>query len=148
MKTATSFAFALLLGACHSEPAMTFGLHVRATTGDDPAEQTSDWCFPAGAHTGETIGTSIDRWEIGEPPPHLFMDAEPDAWDEVYRVRVYVALEREADGGWWQPSEILAERVYDAKFGEGGARDSFVVDFEGEPYTVEVQGLSATDTCP
>jgi hypothetical protein len=147
MKTATFFAFTLLLAACHDEPTMTFGLDVRVDDGSQPAEQTSDWCIPPGAASGETSGSSIDRWEIDEPPPHMFMDAEPDADENVYRVRVYVASERDEDGIWWEPSEILAERVYDAEFGESGARDAFVVDFEGEPYTVEVRGVPATTTC-
>jgi len=46
------------------------------------------------------------------------------------------------------PSEVLAERVYDSKFGEGGQQDSFVVDFEGEPYTIEVLGIPAFASCP
>ncbi len=148
MKTATFFAFALLVAACHDEPAMTFGLDFRVRDGGEPSEQTSAWCIYPGATGGETTGSSIDRWEIDEPPPHLFMDAEPDAEENVYRVRVFVASERERDGIWWEPSEILAERVYDAEFGESGARDSFVVDFEGEPYTVEALGIPTTAACP
>src|SRR5262245_14640658 len=129
MKTASSFAFALLLAACHDEPLMTFGLDFRVHDGSQPSEQVSAWCVDPGASSGATTGSSV-VWEIDEPPPHLFMDAEPDAEENVYRVRVYVALERDEDGMWWEPSEILAERVYDAEFGEGGAGDSFVVDFE------------------
>jgi hypothetical protein len=91
--------------------------------------------------------SSIDRWDIDEPPPHLFMEAEPDAEANVFRARVYVASERDPDGIWWLPGEILAERVYDGAFGESGARDAFVVDFEGEPYTVEVLGVPASTTC-
>ena len=152
MKSLISFAFALLLAACHDEPVMTFGLGVRVDDGNEPAEppldeETIDWCIPPGAASGEGSGSSIDNWEIGEPPPHLFMDAEPHAEQNVYRVRVYVASEYEKDGIWWQPSEILAERTYDGTFGESGGHDSFVVDFQGEPYTVQVLGLPATTTC-
>jgi hypothetical protein len=147
MEKATCFAFALLLAACHDEPTMTFGLDVRVHDGAQPAETTSEWCIAPGSASGETSGTSIDKWEIDEPPPHLFMDAEPDAEENVFRVRVYVASEREKGGIWWQPSEILAERVYDGQFAESGEHDSFVVDFEGEPYTVEVMGLPAAASC-
>ena len=145
MKKATLLPFALLVGACHEEPAMTFGLNFSVGFGSQPAEQSS--CIPPGSHSGETTGNSIDNWEIGEPPPHLFMDAEPDAEQNVFRVRVYVASEREKDGIWWTPSEVLAERVYDGSFGESGARDSFVVNFEEEAVTIEVLGLPATATC-
>ena len=152
MKKAICFAFALLLAACHDEPEMTFGLGFRVRDANQPAEpaldeEAIDWCISPGASSGETAGSSIDNWEIDEPPPHLFMDAEPDAEANVYRVRVYVASERDRDGIWWVPSEVLAERVYDGAFGENGGRDSFVVDFEGEPYTVEALGLPATATC-
>ena len=152
MKSAIYFATVLILAACHEEPEMTFGLGIRVldgSEGDDVTqltEQTIDWCIAPGAATGESSGSSID-WKIDEPPPHLFMDAEPDAEENVYRVRVYVTSERDEDGIWWVPSEVLAERVYDAEFGENGGRDSFVVDFEGQPYTVEALGLPATATC-
>ena len=146
MKKASLLPLVLLLGACHEEPAMTFGLNFRVGDSTRPVEQAS--CIPPGANSGETTGSSIDNWEIGEPPPHLFMDAEPDAEDDVYRVRVYVAYEIEKGGIWWEPSEILAERVYDVTFGESGGQDSFVVDFEGEPYTVEVVGIPAHASCP
>jgi len=145
MKTPTSFAFALLLTACHDEPLMTFGLDLRVLDGSQPAEQTSASCVDPGASSGATTGSSI-VWGLDEAPPHLFMDAEPDAEDNVYRVRVYVSSERDEERLWWKPSEILAERVYDAEFGEGGARDAFGVDFEGQPYTVEVLGVPVT--CP
>jgi hypothetical protein len=147
MKHANSFAFALLLGACQEEePTMTFGLALRALGTDRPAELAQPLCSPPGAYDGSTTGVSIDVTEIGELP-QLMLEAEPDAEENVYRVRLYV-LEREPGQIWWEPGEILAERSYDGDFGERGEQDSFVVDFDGEQYTVEVLGLPAATPCP
>lgn len=145
MKSLTSFAFTLLLAACHDEPLMTFGVDFRVVDGSQPSEQVSAWCVEPGAGSGATAGSSI-VYSPEEQPPYLIMDAEPDAEENVYRVRVYVSSQRERGGIWWEPSEILAERVYDAEFGEGEASDSFVVDFEGERYTVEATGVATG--CP
>lgn len=147
MKKAILVASVLLLAACHEEPTMAFGLEYRVLGSELPAEPVHSGCTPPGAYGGLS-GSSIDSWEIGEPPPHLFLEAEPDAEDDVYRIRVFIALEREEDGIWWEPSEMLAERTYDSTFGELGERDSFVVNFEEQTYTVEVQGLPPGATCP
>jgi hypothetical protein len=148
MKKALLFALALLLPACEQEsPSMTFGLDFRVRKNDLPFAQTSDWCLPPGAGDGNTSASSIDYWEIGGQPPHLFLETYPDAEQNVYRVQVYSALEREKDGIWWEPSEVLAERSYDSAFGEGGGVDSFVVEFQGEPYTIQAQGLPPSTTC-
>jgi hypothetical protein len=146
MKQAILVAFALL-AACHEEPAeMSFGLNIRLLeSGDVPSEGASSSCIPPGGNTGE-VG-SFGAWDIGEPPPHLFVEADPDAEEDVYRVRVFIASERDADGIWWIPSEVLAERSYDSAFGESGALDSIVVDFKGEPYTIDVLGLPTAE-CP
>jgi hypothetical protein len=146
MKQAKFLAFALLLTACHEEPEMTFGLNFRVVESNMPSEQLSSSCHPPGANSGET--SSFGSWTTGEPPPHLFVEADPDAEENVYRVRVFVASERDEDGIWWKPSEVLAERTYDSTFGESGAQDNIVVDFEGEPYTVEVLGLPPAAPCP
>jgi hypothetical protein len=149
METANLFAFALLLAACHEEPTMTFGLKLRVLDSDRPPEQEQTMCRPPGEYGGSTVGVSIDKWDIGEPAPHLFLESDPDAEENIYRVRVYTAVDHEEGGGvWWEPSEILAERSYDSGFGEGGEQDSFVVNFEEQPYTVEVQGLPSLATCP
>ena len=149
MKKAILLSFALLLTAClEEEPAtMTFGLELSVLHDNLPRDQVGSMCVPPGAHSGE--GTGFGAWGNEEAPPHLFVDAEPDAEDNVYRVQVYVASERDADGIWWTPSEVLAERSYDGAFGESGGEDSFVVDFEGQPYTTLVLGLPASTTpCP
>lgn len=145
MKPANLFAFALLLSACHEEPAMTFGLNFRVIESTTPPEEMSSSCHPPGANSGET--SSFGSWTTGEPPPHLFVEAAPDAEENVYRVRIFVVSERDADGS-WKPGEVLAERTYDSTFGESGAEDTILVDFEGEPYTVEVLGLPSAATCP
>jgi hypothetical protein len=146
MKDAIFFAFALFLGACQEDATMTFGLSMRALGSDRPAELAQDMCSPPGVHDGSTTGASIDVTEIGELP-QLFLEADPDAEANIYRVRVYVA-EREDGELWWEPGEILAEHRYDSEFGESGGQDSFVVDFDGEQYTIEVLGLPAAATCP
>jgi hypothetical protein len=148
MKEAIFFAFALLLPACHDEPTMSFGLLLRSRESSLPPEQGLDSCRPPGEYGGSRFGVSIDNWEINEPPPHLFLETNPDAEENVYRVRVYSALEYEKDGIWWKPSELLAERTYDSAFGEGGRQDSFMVDFGEEQYTVEARGLPPDATCP
>lgn len=125
---------------------MTFGLALRALGTDRPAELAQRVCSPPGAYDGSATGVSIDVTEIGELP-QLMLEAEPDAEENVYRVRLYV-LEREPGQIWWEPGEILAERSYDSEFGERGAEDSFGVDFDGEEYTVEVLGLPAATPCP
>jgi hypothetical protein len=144
MKASILVAFALL-AACHEEPAMTFGLNFRLLDGSPLSEGVSSSCIPAGRHTGEPSG--FGAWDIGELPPYVIVEAEPDAEEDVYRVLVFVASERDADGIWWTPSEVLAERSYDSTFGESGAQDSIVVDFKGEPYTIEVLGLPTAE-CP
>lgn len=141
-------ALALLLSACEEDPIVTFGLDFRVRDGELPSEQTAAFCLPPGASHGSTSASSIDAWEIDEPPPHLFLEADPDGEENVYRVRVYVASERDDEGFWWEPSEVLAERVYDSAFGEGGSADSFVVVFEGQQYTVEARGLPPDAPCP
>lgn len=125
---------------------MTFGLNLRVIESNTPPEQVGSSCHPPGANSGETSG--FGSWTTGEAPPHLFVEADPDAEKNVYRVRVFIASERDADGFWWTPSEVLAERTYDSAFGESGEQDNIVVDFEGEPYTVEVLGLPPAATCP
>lgn len=145
MKYATLFAFALLFTACHEEPTMTFGLDFRLLRSDLPEEDAGGWCVPPGNYGGQISAVSL---EFDGPPPHLFIDADPDAEEDVYRVRVYVASEREKGGVFWEPSEILAERTYDAKFGASSGADSLSVEFEGRGYTVEAQGLPADATCP
>lgn len=148
MRSPILFAIALLLPACEGgDPSVTFGLEFRARYGDLPSQQTAELCEPPGRYHGNTSASSIDEWQIDEPPPHLFLETNPDGYDNVYRVRVYVASERDADGIWWKPSEVLAERVYDRQFGEGGATDSFMVDFEGQQYTVETRGIPPDATC-
>jgi hypothetical protein len=145
MKQAILIAFALL-AACHEEPAaMTFGLNIRLLESDVAPEGASSSCIPPGSNTGEV--SSFGAWDIGAPPPHLFVEADPDAEEEVYRVRVFIASERDADGIWWKPSDVLAERRYDSTFGESSAQDSIVVDFAGEPYTIDVLGLPTAE-CP
>lgn len=149
MKKASLLTFALLLAACHEEePTMTFGLDVHYRESARAAEQALSWCRPPGDYHRSTSSTSIDNWDIGEPPPHLFLETDPDAEENVYRVRVYVVSEVDAQGFLTKPSAVLAERGYDSKFGESGEQDSFEVDFDGEPYTVEVQGLPPGSTCP
>jgi hypothetical protein len=143
----SALAFALLLAACHEEGAVSFGLDFRVI-GSAAEAQSAQLCTAPGAYHGSVVASSIDDWEIDEPPPHLFLEAYPDGEQNVYRIQVYSASEREADGIWWEPSEILAERTYDAAFGENGGRDSFVVDFEDQRYTVEVQGLPPDAACP
>jgi hypothetical protein len=148
MKKAGLLSFALLLAACHEEPTMTFGLEVRYRESSLAADQALSWCRPPGDYHGAFSSTSIDDWDIGEPPPHLFLETDPDAKENVYRVRVYVVSEPDAEGFFTKPSAVLIERDYDSKFGEGGLQDSFVVDFNGEPYTVDVQGIPPESTCP
>jgi hypothetical protein len=145
MKT-TLIGFALLLAACNEDPTLTFGLEFRVAD-TDTGTLSAQMCRPPGEHDGNVSGTSIDDWAIDEAPPHLFLDAEPDGEANAYHVQVYSASERD-DGIWWLPSEILADRTYDAAFGEGGGEDSFVVDFEGQRYTVTVLGLPPDATCP
>jgi len=147
MKKTMLCTFGLLLAACHDEPTMTFGLEFRVA-GSETGALTSQFCSPPGEYGGLMHGSSIDDWEIDEPPPHLFLEAEPDAEENVYRVQVYVASELEEDGIWWEPSEVLAERTYDSAFGESGAQDSFVVDFEEQRYTVEGAGAPARHRMP
>jgi hypothetical protein len=148
MKAVIFFASALLLAACHESPTMTFGLSVRVRGENEPPDPTQLSCRPPGASDGSTTGSSVDEWEIGEGPPHLFLELEPDAEEDVYRVQMYLASEVEDNGIVWKPGEVLAERTYDSEFGETGAQDSFVVDFEGEPQIVEVQGLPPGASCP
>jgi len=143
----SALAFALLLAACNEEGSVTFGLDFRVI-GSELGAQSAQVCTPPGAYHGSVSASSIDDWEIDEPPPHLFLEAYPDGEENVYRIQVYSASEREEDGIWWVPSEILAERTYDAAFGENGGRDSFVVDFEDQQYTVEVLGLAPGAACP
>jgi hypothetical protein len=138
----------VLFSACHVEPLMTFGLEFRARGGDTPPGQAQVMCRPPGESDGNSTAGSIDHWEIDEPPPHLFLEATPDAEENLYRVSVYSASERDAHGIWWKASQILAERTYDGEFGERGQTDSFVVDFEGEQYTVDVLGLPPSASCP
>lgn len=140
-------AFALLLAACNEEGTVTFGLDFRVT-GSNTGAQSAQVCTPPGAYHGNSSASSIDDWGIDEPPPHLFLELYPDGEENVYRIQVYTASEREDDGIWWVPSEIIAERTYDAAFGENGATDSFVVDFEEQQYTVEVLGLAPGAECP
>jgi hypothetical protein len=142
-------AFALLHVACHETPTMSFGLSFLIRGSDlPPTETAQSSCTPPGASHGSISASSIDDWEIGEPPPHLFLELDPDAEENVYRIRVFSALEHDEDGFWWVPSEILAERSYDGAFGESGAQDAFVVDFEEQQYTVDVQGLPPDAACP
>jgi hypothetical protein len=143
----SALALALLLAACNDEGTVTFGLDFRVI-GSDSEAQSAQVCTPPGAYHGSLSASSIDDWEIDEPPPHLFLELYPDGEENVYRVQVYSASEREKDGIWWEPSEILVERTYDAAFGENGRTDSFVVDFEGQQYTVEVLGLAPGTDCP
>lgn len=139
---------ALLLSACPDDPPVTFGLNFRFLESDIPAEeQANAWCLPPGQSHGSTSASSINI-AIGDTPPHLFIEAAPDGKQDVYRVRLYTAAERDADDFWWVPSEVLAERSYDSEFGQRGEQDSIVVDFEGQQYTVEVLGLPAAATCP
>ena len=91
--------FALLLAACHDEPADDVRARLSRAR-RQPACRSREinrrsTAYPPGAGSGETAGSSIDNWEIGEPPPHLFMDAEPDAEGTSTGSRVYVASERE-----------------------------------------------------
>lgn len=146
MKNISACVVALLLAACHDEPAMTFGLEFRFLDPDMPDGPATTSCVPPGSHGGETSG--VGSWPTGAPPPHLFLEAEPDAEENVFHVRVFVASERDEDGIWWVPSEVLAERTYDGAFGEGGGEDSIVVDFEGRPQTIEVLGLPPEAPCP
>lgn len=148
MKRALPLALALLLSACPEDPPVTFGLNFRFLERSVPAEEHGNaWCLPPGQYHGNISASSINV-AIGDTPPHLFIEADPDGKQDVYRVRVYSAAERDADGIWWLPSEILAERSYDSEFGQRGERDSIVVDFEDEQYTVEVLGLPASTSCP
>lgn len=148
MKRAICCAFALLLPACHDEPTMTFGLDLLYRESSEPPEEALPHCRPPGEYGDTPSGVSIDHWEIGEAPPHLFLESTPDAEENVYRVRVYSSSEREKDGVWWAPDEVLAERTYDRAFGESGGRDTFTVDFGAEQYTVEARGLPPDATCP
>jgi hypothetical protein len=147
MKKAIFFAFALLLPACHEEPTMSFGIHLKYRDSSSPSVPENDDCHPPGSY-GVGSGASIDNWEIGEPPPHLFLEVNPDAERDVYNVRVFSSLMRDEDAVWWTPDELFAERTYDRAFGDSGGQDSFVVDFDGEQYTVEVQGLPPAAACP
>lgn len=148
MNRALPLALALLLSACPDEPSLTFGLHFRFLEADLPAEeQANAWCLPPGQPHGDSTASSINI-AIGDTPPHLFIEAAPDGYDDVYRVRVYSAEERDSDGFWWVPSEVLAERTYDGTFGQRGEQDSIVVDFEGQQHIVEVLGLPAGSDCP
>ena len=149
MRKSILFAAALALCACEDEYLVpTFGLDLRARANDIDHEQGSELCIPPAPYGGYTRASSIDDWEVYEETPHLFLEAEPDGEENVYRVRVYTASEREQDGVWWVPSEILAERVYDRRFGERGETDSFMVEFEGQQYTVEARGLPPDAACP
>lgn len=143
----SALALALLLAACNEEGSVTFGLDFRVI-GSDMGAQSAQVCSPPGAFHGNLSASSIDDWAIDEPPPHMFLELYPDGEENVYRVQVYTASEREEDGIWWVPSEILADRTYDAAFGQSGGTDSFVVDFEGQRYTVEVLGLPPGAACP
>jgi hypothetical protein len=146
VKKAIVLSFALLLTACQEEEQtpMTFGLDLRVLHDNLPPDQVGSLCAPPGAYDGETTG--VGKWGDRQAPPYLFLDADPDTEENVYRVRVFIASEHDEDGIWWKPSEVLAERSYDSTFGESGGEDSFVVDFEGKPYTIEVLGLPAS--CP
>jgi hypothetical protein len=148
MKRAIFFAFSLLLPACHDEPIIRFGLDLLYRRSSRPPEEAFEHCRPPGEYDGTRSGLSIDDWEIGEPPPHLFLESNPDAEKNVYRVRVYSSSTREEDGVWWSPDEMLAERIYDSAFGEGAQQDTFVVDVEGEQSTFEARGLPPGATCP
>lgn len=148
MKLAPSLALALLLSACPQDPYMTFGLNFRFLERSlPPEEQAGAFCLPPGVYHDSPSASSIGIG-IGDAPPHLFIEAYPDAKADVFHIQVYTALERDADGFWWQPSEILAERSYDTEFGQRGEQDAIVVDFEGEQYTVEVAGLPTGADCP
>lgn len=147
MRRSLPLALTLLLGACADEPTMTFGLQLRAVHGDAPEQLVADWCLAPGLPHGGVSASSIDM-KIDEPPPHLFIEADPDGEQDVFRVQVYSAWQRDDDNFWWLPDEVLAERSYDSAFGSSGGRDSFVVDFDGQQYTVEVLGLPGSASCP
>lgn len=148
MNRALPLALALLLSACPSDPPVTFGLNFRFLESSLSAEeQANAWCLPPGQFHGNISASSINI-AIGDTPPHLFIEADPDGEEDVYRVRVYTASERDEDGIWWLPSEVLAERSYDSEFGRRGEQDSIVVDFEGQQHTIEVLGLPAAASCP
>lgn len=149
MRNFILFAAALALCACEDEYLdPTFGLDLRVRANDLPYEQGTAFCIPPPPNGGFGRGSSIDDWSIHEEPPHLFIDVDPDGDADAFHVQVYIASERETDGVWWVPSEILAERVYDRRFGERGQTDSFMVEFEGQQYTVSVLGLPPDATCP
>jgi len=149
MKLATLPAFALVLAACHEEPTMTFGIDVHALRSGTPPEEIQVMCRPPGEYGGGTIGYSINARGIAGPqPPPLMLETDPNAEENVYYVRVYTALEHDENGVWWGRDEVLAERSYDSSFGESREQDSFVVDFDGQQYTVEVSGLPPAATCP
>ena len=95
---------------------------------------------------GEVLHCSGSHVCGGGRAPAGLVEAAPDAEQDVYRVRVYTASER--DGLWWKPDQVLAERSYDHVFGQGGALDSIVVDFEGQQHTIEVSGLPTSAQCP
>ena len=76
MKKTMLCTFGLLLAACHDEPTMTFGLEFRVA-GSETGALTSQFCSPPGEYGGLMHGSSIDDWEIDEPPPHPDMISAP-----------------------------------------------------------------------
>jgi len=144
MKIVPFLALVQLLSACSGEePVMTFGLAVRLAASETPPP-TRLLCSPPGEYAS-SVGVSLS---LDGPPPHLFVESEAYPEDDVYRVRVYDAVEQEANRIVWIRNEVLFERTYDSAFGEGSLTDSFVVDFDGQQYTFEAQGLPASATCP
>ena len=112
---------------------------------DRPPEFAQGMCRDPGEFSS-SVGVSIDAPADGELN-QLFLESDADAEDNVYHLRVYVAAERDPGQVWWEPGEILAERTYDHQFGELEEQDSFVVDYDGVRYTVDVVGLPAASTC-
>ena len=146
MKEAICLSLALLVPACGGdEPTMSFGLDIHALASDRPPEFAQGMCREPGEYSS-SVAVSLDAPAAGEYN-QLFLESDADAEDNVYHLRVYIAEEREPGQVWWEPGEILAERTYDHEFGERSEQDSFVVDYEGDQYTVNVVGLPAAGTC-
>jgi hypothetical protein len=146
MKEAIFLSLALLVPACGGdEPTMSFGIDVHALGSDRPPEFTRAMCRESGEYSS-SVGVSIDFAAEGELN-RVFLESDADPEDDVYHLRVYVAKERDPGQIWWEPGEVLAERTYDREFGERSEQDSFVVDFEGVEYAIDVSGLPAASTC-
>jgi hypothetical protein len=145
MTEAIFLSLALLVPACSDEPTVSFGIDVHALASDRPPEFAQGMCRDPGEFSS-SVGVSIDAPADGELN-QLFLESDADAEDNVYHLRVYVAAERDPGQVWWEPGEILAERTYEHQFGELQEQDSFVVDYDGVRYSVDVVGLPAASTC-